>query len=50
MNEPLKPKASTFFLKSVMVGIPLGVLAVGAGLLAGCGKSVSAHLPTFAPR
>ncbi len=49
MNEPLKPKASTFFLKSVMVGIPLGVLAVGAGLLAGCGKSVSASSPTLRP-
>ena len=49
MNEPLKPRALTIFLKTAMVAIPLGLLTVGAGLLAGCGKSVSASSPNPRP-
>jgi RND family efflux transporter MFP subunit len=45
MTVPIRPKGLTIFLKTVMVAIPLGVLTVGAGLLAGCGKSVSASSP-----
>ncbi|MGA9959638.1 MAG: efflux RND transporter periplasmic adaptor subunit [Acidobacteriaceae bacterium] len=49
MNEPLKPRALLIFLKTAMVAIPLGLLTVGAGLLAGCGKSVSASSPNPHP-
>ncbi|MGC1871439.1 MAG: efflux RND transporter periplasmic adaptor subunit [Acidobacteriaceae bacterium] len=45
MNASLKPKALTNFLKTAMATIPVGLLAVGTGLLAGCGKSVSASSP-----
>ncbi|MFZ0515893.1 MAG: efflux RND transporter periplasmic adaptor subunit [Acidobacteriaceae bacterium] len=49
MNEPLKPRALLIFLKTAMVAIPLGLLTVGAGLIAGCGKSVSASSPNPHP-
>ncbi|HEX4021199.1 MAG TPA: efflux RND transporter periplasmic adaptor subunit [Acidobacteriaceae bacterium] len=45
MNASLKPRAFTIFLKTAMVAIPVGLLTVGAGLFAGCGKSVSASSP-----
>ena len=45
MNESLKPRTLTFFFKAATVAIPLGLLTVGAGLLAGCGRSVSASSP-----
>ena len=48
MNEHLRLKALTAFLQIAMVAIPLGLITVGSGLLAGCGKSVSASSP--APR
>ena len=44
-----RPKASTIFLKTVMVASPLALLIVGAALLAGCGKSVSASSPRPMP-
>lgn len=45
MSELLTPRASTIFLKAAMVAIPVGLLVVGAALLAGCGPSVSASSP-----
>ena len=48
MNAPLKPRVLTVFLKAAIVAIPVGLLTVGAGLLAGCGKSVGAS-PTPRP-
>lgn len=49
MNAPLRPMALTIFLNTAMVAIPLGLLTVGAGLLAGCGKSVNASSPSSRP-
>ena len=49
MTVPPRPRALTIFLKTITVAIPLGLLTIGAGLLAGCGKSVSASSPGPAP-
>ena len=49
MNVPFKPTALTILLKTAMVAIPVGLLTVGTGLLAGCGKSVSASSPNSHP-
>lgn len=42
MSVSLRPNALTIFLKSAMFAIPLGMLAAGAVLLAGCGPGASA--------
>lgn len=49
MNEPRHFRAVTALLHTTMVAIGLGLITVGAGLLAGCGKSVSASSPTPRP-
>ncbi len=49
MTVPLRLRTATAFLKTAIVAIPLGLLTVGAGLLAGCGKGVSASSPSPRP-
>jgi len=49
MTVPIRPRALTIFLKTAMVAIPVGLLTIGAGLLAGCGASVSASSPSPRP-